>query len=243
MLQDNTTEWAPYFETSEQTYWMWHLHQEMGLPGSNLYQWNQDGTASMKWVGEEIHNGYLSNKFYHEEFLNGLYTGYSWRANSDTAWLFIDAEGNAIDYPFATSRDSLIYCIGSFRAKGIKGLQQLVRSLVYEEKPLLLEEVQKTLTYPLEIGKTWTVFERPWHRWRKVIGEEEVTVPAGSFTTLKLYSWDDGTGIQMWDWITGELWVKKVIELEVLVRDPEGRPLGTSVFREVLELTSYGEES
>ncbi len=66
--------------------------------------------------------------------------------------------------------------------------------------------VNRPLAFPLSVGKSWTVdyteehpnrefTSRRWHTTYKVVGWDDVTVPAGTFNALKIEAENDWSGI------------------------------------------------
>ena len=112
-------------------------------------------------------------------------------------------------------------------------------SIYYEDPPL------QSLAYPLSDGLQWTYAGNPWRHDKKVVGEENVTVAAGTFRCYKIQrlidlddngEWDDD--IEFYDYMSSQ----GLIERDALFKDMiwvNERGLGLGIFdsRDKYELT------
>ncbi len=156
------------------------------------------------------HVGYEDIKGYHcfvfritEKSQDGIHTGYQYLADTDTGLVLVNVTGEAPPVIWGLSPR----IPGNLRNKDGKSYLPIFGAKDSLEQP------QLTLSYPLYVGKDWTVFTEPWVRQRKVIGQEEISTPAGDFYTWVIKAWDP---MYVWtdslyDYITGEAWVKKII--------------------------------
>lgn len=130
----------------------------------------------------------------------------------------------------------------SFIEKAIPNKYTRSDSLIYEDPPL------KSLPYPLEIGKQWVYREvgNPWRIDKKVLGKENVTVPAGEFNCYKI-QWlidldDNGeweNDMEFFDYIC----TKGLIRRHILFKDlgwtdEEGNQIGKFDVEEDSQLSS-----
>jgi hypothetical protein len=67
---------------------------------------------------------------------------------------------------------------------------------------------KKLLVFPLMVGMEWISMTDPWKEERKVVGEEDLEVPAGHFPTLKMEMRPDMEGFWLYQWVS-ELGVVK----------------------------------
>ncbi len=101
-------------------------------------------------------------------------------------------------------------------------------SLIIENPPL------KSLQYPLEIGVSWTVSSSPFEVEKSVVGQENVTVPAGEFDCLKIQLNNEiDTSIEFFDFIgTDGLVLRTVLVRDIIMTSPDN-PDGTGIIFDV----------
>ena len=229
VLTDPYETWMSRWEFPDGVTYVWKRTAELEVNGVPTERF--ESTAYMRYLRNEYRRGFWCQVFEGiEETFSQTLRETLWFANTDTALFFVDVVGDYALIPIFRAGETPRYRIGPFGFTSLEELLRFSAALAWGYFPNQgLEEVQKTLRYPLAVGQEWTVFRRPWHRTRRVIGTEDITVPAGSFYTLAMEMGDDierpGGEISFVgrDWITGSAWVKKVLELEILVVDPSGR--------------------
>lgn len=239
MVIDTVDNWEIYFNFEPGVTMKWKYTFRTDGPVATL----RHGEITMTHVGYENRRGYECMKFKVTECSGDVScdTGYYWYSNSDDALRFVDVTGQAMSPIFRNVDDNYQFEVNGRRIVGLDELERYVSGIAFFGVPMSpedgLEEVQQTLKYPLEIGKEWVVFRHPWLRTRRVVGEETITVPAGTFNTLKLETRDpDYADFRIYHWITGEAWVKVLVVFRTALYDENGNFLGYATVSETYEL-------
>ena len=96
------------------------------------------------------------------------------------------------------------------------------------------------LKFPLEQGQTWNT-QRFGTEYRTVVGQDIVETPSGSFLAWKIktestYTWEI---TDFYDWVTGDLWVKRYIRSENPAYDPNGNFVGYVILETQYEIENF----
>ncbi len=190
------------FDFSDGVKMVWERTLEIWSDGDLISSSRHEIT--MEHVGYRYLRGYYCYVFRVTE-TNATGAVFEYISNTDTGMVLVDIEGSVI-LPVIFRNDSNI------PAEVRETIHRLISSPFFTQ----LERPQLVLSYPLEFDKKWTVFDYPWHRERQIVGTEDVTVPAGNFYAWKMEARDShDESFVIRDYITGEAWVKKVIETKI----------------------------
>ncbi len=98
----------------------------------------------------------------------------------------------------------------------------------------------KYLVFPMETGNSWSYYNAIGKTKKKVVLQESVTVPAGTFDTYKIqYDFDD-MGIIYCEWFANDVGIiKEYMEVEIETMGDEGQSTGTINVYDTLKLSSY----
>ncbi len=221
MLNDPVKGYTSRFHLSDGIRMVWEGDYRYFINGTLIE--HKQSEIIMEHTGYKNVRGFRCFEFRLTEKIGAnVYTGYEYLADTDTGLILVDQTGLS---------GSVIW---GGKSREIHDPHLKNGSFF----PMLI------LSYPLYPGKEWIIFEDPFFfsiRKRKVVGTDEITTSAGTFTTWILETWDSLIGPSkqyntfiIHDYITTDLWVKKEIEYETT--------LGFDTYRVVISYTlkNYG---
>ena len=177
---------------------------------------------------------------------------YYWYAHPDSALLWVAytpddtspiltrsmVKGN-IRFRFGemmfNSPQALAYFLHSIRHKSF---QNLGTDTSYWSTP------RKLFIYPLKLGKSWTAMTDPWIEEREAVDEDSISVPAGTFFTLRIEINSDMMDANVWwsNWVSEEGVVKDSFYCRDDATDFEGQVIGYYDLYDTYELIYFNIE-
>lgn len=193
----------------------------------------QDTSTShitMKITGEKLLHEATNTFVFHETMVldDAEFTGDTYYANSSDGLYMYGYNDPGKMIPKSGRKAQVLFKghafadpkeLGDFLAAVLPKVN-FADSIIYENPPLLV------LPYPLQLNEEW-VYRKTGHPWlltKKIVGRENITVPAGTFNCYKirwLYDidkdsqWDDD--IIFYDYICSKGLVKRTIDVDDLV--------------------------
>jgi hypothetical protein len=134
-----------------------------------------------------------------------------WYAHPDSALLFIASliEGDS-GFVACSSRETSYGLHGAIFGT-ISDLASYMENVIFglglnlDTDTMYITPPQKYYLYPMRVGTSWVRMTEPWYEEREVVAAESVTVPAGTFYTLKLRVQSDlGIEDERYIWISEE---------------------------------------
>ncbi len=106
------------------------------------------------------------------------------------------------------------------------------------DSSIIRAEPRIVYRFPLKAGARWTAFRTPFLQTREVVGEETVTVQAGTFRCARVRTRlpDLAPELEWTDYVAEQGLILRTIEMTSERRDSQNNPIGTLVTRERLEL-------
>lgn len=157
-------------------------------------------------IGTDTMAGWFCYKF-HET----LYDYTRWFAHMDSALLLIAALSDTNPASVALSPSNVTYVLHSALFRTVSDLfahLRIVTDRLYwnlAADTVYFVPPQKYYVYPMSIGTEWVKMTEPWYEQREAVAAESVTVPAGTFHTLRLrVESDSGIEYERYIWISEE---------------------------------------
>ena len=144
-------------------------------------------------------------------FHEATYDNTRWFAHPDSALLFIASLVDR-DPGFATrSFGDMIYGLHGMTFGTASDLASYMKNLTYgldwnlDVDTAYLTPPQKCYVYPMRVGTSWIRMIDPWYEESEAVSADSVTVPAGTFYTLRLrIERDSGMEDERYIWINEE---------------------------------------
>ncbi len=210
-----------------------------------VYNWSTDDTG----FPENLRNRTIRITITGKDQINGVET-YKFETTADeepelTSIHHYRQDNNELSllaYKVSAISDAnaRIHNIGVNHLFGITDDGILQPGLVIEEPPRIVYD------YPLEVGKSWTHWEREGSILITKQATEliEVSVPAGTFRTHKVENtgaWYESTGIETTEFVSNIGLIKRTISFDQKLTDEQGNVISEKRINITVELTEFGE--
>ena len=171
-----------------------------------------------------------------------------WYAHPDTALLWIAyLYSNESRNSTELKNNNIKFWIGEKSFDSPQALAQYLYCIKYTKfLPLNLDTAywlppKKLFIFPLDVGKYWVAMTDPWLEEREIIAEDSVTVPAGTFFTLRMEITSEWMGeVDLWyKWITEEGIIKDTMYTRGIATDTLGNIIGYYDADDIYELLDF----
>ncbi len=175
-----------------------------------------------------------------------------WYAHPDTALLWIaNSRGDISRIVEGEKFNNKILCKGTTSFDSPHALQQYLYNVRYKNflsfnfDTTYCSPPKKLFAFPLTINKYWVAMTDPWLEEREIIEEDSVTVPAGTFNSLRLKITSDWMEeFDLWHkWISDEGIIKDTLYIRGIARDTGGNIIGYFDAYDIYELLYFNLET
>lgn len=175
-----------------------------------------------------------------------------WYAHPDTALLWIaNSRGDISRIVEGEKFNNKILCKGTTSFDSPHALQQYLYNVRYKNflsfnfDTTYCSPPKKLFVFPLTINKYWVAMTDPWLEEREIIEEDSVTVPAGTFNSLRLKITSDWMEeFDLWHkWIADEGIIKDTLYIRGIARDTGGNIIGYFDAYDIYELLYFNLET
>ncbi len=171
-----------------------------------------------------------------------------WYAHPDTALLWIACLlGDISRIVEGEKFNNKILWKGTTSFDSPHALQQYLYNVRYKKflsfnfDTTYLSTPKKLFVFPLTINKYWVAMRDPWLEEREIIEEDSVTVPAGTFNSLRLEITSDWMEeFDLWHkWIADEGIIKDSLYLRGIATNAQGDTIGYFYSYDIYELLDF----